>query len=176
MSQLCPRQRPPHAPELRRQMVHRVHADRSPDDLAQWRPEVVRRNACVAPAPAVSITRSVPIGSLAVRFSSALRKALVEARVVRDERRRTLRTRRRSHQTTACRPRTLPSARAPRARRLARRAPGKVAVKRVAGYGAVNKLNRTNLDDTMAVERVKAGYLGVDDNLTHGATGSPNLY
>jgi hypothetical protein len=51
-----------------------------------------------------------------------------------------------------------------------------VSVKRVAGYGAVNKLNRTNLDDTMAVERVKAGCLGVDDNLTHGATGSPNLY
>jgi hypothetical protein len=53
---------------------------------------------------------------------------------------------------------------------------GQVAVKRVAGYGAVNKLNRPNLDDTMAVERVKAGRLGVDDNLTHGATGSPNLY
>jgi len=48
-------------------------------------------------------------------------------------------------------------------------------VKRVAGYGAVNKLNRTNLDDTMAVERVKAGCLGVDDNLTHGATGHSSL-
>jgi len=41
-------------------------------------------------------------------------------------------------------------------------------VKRVAGYGAVNKLNRTNLDDTMTVERVKAGCLGIDDNVTHG--------
>jgi hypothetical protein len=42
-----------------------------------------------------------------------------------------------------------------------------VAVKRVAGWTTVDKLNRSNLNDTMAFRRVKAGCLGIDNNLTH---------
>ena len=40
----------------------------------------------------------------------------------------------------------------------------------------VDKLNRPNLDDAMAVERVKAGCLGVDDDFTHKKSSSGVSY
>jgi len=54
---------------------------------------------------------------------------------------------------------------------------GQVAVKRVAGWAMIEKLNRPNLEDAMAFQRVEPDCLGVDDYFTHGgATGSRNPY
>jgi hypothetical protein len=44
-----------------------------------------------------------------------------------------------------------------------------VAVERVASWATVDTLNRPNLDDAVAVQRVQAGSLGIDDDFTHGA-------
>jgi hypothetical protein len=41
-------------------------------------------------------------------------------------------------------------------------------MKRLAGSGTVDKLNRPNLDDAMTFRRVKAGSLGVDCDFAHG--------
>jgi hypothetical protein len=67
--------------------------------------------------------------------------------------------------TTARRPK--PSSVAPAPRHGALRA--QVAVKRAAGRRAVDQFDGANLDDAVAVQRIKAGGLGVDNNLTHGA-------
>jgi hypothetical protein len=42
-----------------------------------------------------------------------------------------------------------------------------VAVERLAGWRTVNKLNRSNLDYAATFRVVKAGCLGIDDDLTH---------
>ena len=46
-------------------------------------------------------------------------------------------------------------------------------MKRAAGRRMVYQLNRPNLDDAMAVQRVKAGCLGVEDNLTRAKSVPP---
>jgi hypothetical protein len=46
-------------------------------------------------------------------------------------------------------------------------------VERLAGWRTVELLNRPNLDDAMAVQRVEASYLGVDDDFTHGGAVPP---
>jgi hypothetical protein len=40
-------------------------------------------------------------------------------------------------------------------------------MKRLAGQRTVDHLNRPNLDYAMTFRRVKAGCLGIDDDLTH---------
>jgi hypothetical protein len=41
-------------------------------------------------------------------------------------------------------------------------------MKRPAGRRAANQFDRPHLNDALAVQRVKAGRLGVEDYLTHG--------
>jgi len=41
--------------------------------------------------------------------------------------------------------------------------PDEIAVKRQAGWRAVDKLNCPNLDDAMAAQSIKAGRLGIND-------------
>ena len=41
--------------------------------------------------------------------------------------------------------------------------PDEIAVKRQAGWRAVDKLNRPDLDDAMAAQNIKAGRLGIND-------------
>jgi hypothetical protein len=43
-----------------------------------------------------------------------------------------------------------------------------IAVKRLASWGTVDQLNRPNLDHAMPVQRLEPGYLGIDDDFTHG--------
>jgi hypothetical protein len=51
-----------------------------------------------------------------------------------------------------------------------------VAVKRLAGGGSVDQLNRSNLDDAMTAQWVEFSRLGVDDDLTHCEARSLRLY
>jgi hypothetical protein len=95
----------------------------------------VRRHACAAPAPGVSITRSAAIGGLAARFSSALRKAMSK-------------------------PALCATAGIARCGQT-------LAMKHLAGWSAVDQLNRPYLDDAVAVQWVEPGCLGIDDDFTH---------
>ena len=46
-------------------------------------------------------------------------------------------------------------------------------MKGLAGYGTVNELNRSNLDDVVAVQRVEPSCLGLEDGITHRKTVPP---
>jgi hypothetical protein len=41
-------------------------------------------------------------------------------------------------------------------------------MERAAGQRVVDQLDGPNLDDAMAAQRIKAGRLGINDDLTHG--------